>query len=45
MLTNHLRDSEKDGLVNGVVYKEIPPNVESSFSDYGKTLELVLRQS
>jgi len=44
MLTNHLRDLEKDGLVNRVVFKEIPPKVEYSLSDYGKTLEPVLRQ-
>lgn len=44
MLTNHLRELERDGLVNRVVYHEIPPKVEYSLTDYGKTLEPILTQ-
>lgn len=44
MLTTHLRELERDGLVNRVVYHEIPPKVEYSLTDYGKTLEPVLTQ-
>jgi len=44
MLTSHLRELERDGLVIRVVYKEVPPKVEYLLSDYGKTLEPVLKQ-
>lgn len=44
MLTSHLRELEMDGLVNRVVYNEIPPKVEYSLTNYGKTLEPVLTQ-
>src|SRR5690606_28980898 len=44
MLTSHLRELERDGLVNRVVYNEIPPKVEYSLTHYGKTLEPVLTQ-
>lgn len=44
VLTSHLRELERDGLVIRVVYKEIPLKVEYLLSDYGKTLEPVLKQ-
>lgn len=42
MLTQQLRELEKDGLVRRKIYAEIPPKVEYSMSVYGKTLEPVL---
>lgn len=44
VLTSHLRELETDGLVNRIVYNEVPPKVEYSLTDYGKTLEPVLTQ-
>lgn len=42
MLTSQLRELERDGLVTRTLYAEVPPKVEYSLSDYGKTLEGVL---
>lgn len=44
MLTSHLRELERDGLVNRVVYNEIPPKVEYSLTEYGITMEPILTQ-
>ncbi len=38
MLTNTLRELEKDGLVLREQFNEIPPHVEYSFSDMGRDL-------
>lgn len=43
MLTNQLREMEEDGLVTRTVYAQVPPKVEYSLSDLGRSMELILR--
>jgi DNA-binding HxlR family transcriptional regulator len=42
MLTQQIRELEEDGIVIRKVYSQIPPKVEYSLSDYGKTLRNIL---
>ncbi len=42
MLTSQLRALEKDGFITRLVYAEIPPKVEYSLTELGKTLRPVL---
>lgn len=42
VLTDNLRSLEEDGLVEREVFAEVPPRVEYSLSDLGKTLKPVL---
>ena len=43
VLTSSLRELEADGLVHREVFPEVPPRVEYSLTDLGKTLEPVLK--
>lgn len=43
MLTQQLREMERDGLVHREVFPEVPPKVEYSLTPLGKTLEPVVR--
>lgn len=42
MLTNQLRELETDGFVIRTVYPEVPPKVEYSLSERGRSLEHVI---
>ncbi len=42
MLTSQLRELEEDGIVNRRVYAQVPPRVEYSLTEYGKTLTPVM---
>lgn len=42
MLTKQLRELEAEDIVNRVVYPQVPPKVEYSVSEYGKSLWPVL---
>jgi DNA-binding HxlR family transcriptional regulator len=42
MLTQHLRELEADGVVERRVYPSVPPKVEYSLTDYGRSLKQAL---
>ncbi|MGP7818499.1 winged helix-turn-helix transcriptional regulator [Niallia sp. 01092] len=42
MLTQQLRELEEDGVINRIIYQQIPPKVEYELSEYGKSLESIL---
>ncbi|MDY4761265.1 helix-turn-helix domain-containing protein [Streptococcus thoraltensis] len=42
VLTNQLRDMEKQGLVNRKVYAEVPPRVEYSLTETGLSLKPII---
>lgn len=43
MLTNALRDLEKDGVVERRVYAEVPARVEYTLTEMGKSLESLVQ--
>ncbi len=42
MLTLQLRELEKDGVVERTVYAQVPPKVEYSLTEFGRSLEPIL---
>ena len=42
MLTQQLRELEADGVINRIVYNQVPPKVEYELSEYGLSLESIL---
>lgn len=43
MLTEQLRELERDGFVLRTVYNQVPPKVEYSLTDFGKTFIPVMQ--
>ncbi|HXW91670.1 MAG TPA: helix-turn-helix domain-containing protein [Terriglobales bacterium] len=43
MLTQHLRELERDGLVRRKVYAVVPPKVEYTLTRHGKSLKPILK--
>jgi DNA-binding HxlR family transcriptional regulator len=43
MLTQQLRELERDGVVSRKVYAQVPPRVEYAMTEFGRTLEPILR--
>ena len=44
MLTNQLRELEADGVIHREVYREVPPKVEYSLTEFGKSLAPIIEQ-
>ena len=42
MLTNQLRELENEDIIQRVIYPQVPPKVEYSITEYGRSLEPIL---
>ncbi|UOQ42883.1 helix-turn-helix transcriptional regulator [Halobacillus salinarum] len=42
MLTQQLRELEEDGVINRIIYNQVPPKVEYELSEYGWSLQDIL---
>lgn len=42
MLTQQLRELEEDGVINRKVYAQVPPRVDYSLTEFGRTLEPIV---
>jgi len=42
MLTLQLRELERDGIVHREIYKQVPPKVEYSLTEFGRSLEPII---
>ncbi|WP_138417678.1 winged helix-turn-helix transcriptional regulator [Aquibacillus sediminis] len=42
MLTKHLRELEEEDIIERVVYPQVPPKVEYSITEYGRSLQPIL---
>lgn len=42
MLTTQLRELEDEDIIQRVVYPQVPPKVEYSITEYGRSLEPIL---
>ncbi|WAH39260.1 winged helix-turn-helix transcriptional regulator [Alicyclobacillus dauci] len=43
MLTKQLRELEQSDIIERTIYPEIPPRVEYSITEYGRTLQPILQ--
>lgn len=44
MLSLQLKELQKEGFIEKVIYPEVPPKTEYYMTDYGKTLEHILNE-